>query len=666
VTPRARVLLALAAAMLAPIAAPAARAALPPLIPRQELFADFEQDNPEISPDGRWLAWSKRGADGTLNLWVRPLDRDTSWQVTFHRGRGAQHGWWTGDSRGLLFLQDRNGDENHHLWRVDLESGESRDLTPFENVRVEGLFTDPRHPGTVLIGLNRRDPRVFDIHRVDLASGAVTLDTENPGDVIDWALDGEFAVRGATALRASDGATILRVRDAAGAAWREIAVWSMEEAVYDRARKIIAFLGRDTLLVQSWIGRETSALVLVDARSGRELATLAQHPGADLWGLLDGGSVVPQLHLSADGARVQAVAFEHLRVEWKVLDPAVQNDFDVLHGHADGADVLIAGRDREDRRWIVGLMGDRSPGRYLLWDRRTRRATPLFERAPALARRTLAEMTPLMIRASDGLELPCYLTLPPGVAAEKLPLVINPHGGPWFRDSWGWNPEVQWLANRGYAVLQVNFRASSGFGRKLLEAGNDEFGPGRTQQDLVDAMQHLAREGVVDSQRVGIMGWSFGGYATLAGLAFRPELFACGVDVVGPANLRTLIESFPPYWSARRSRWLKRMGDVVNDDALNQYLSPLYSAAAIRAPLLIGHGANDPRVKLAEAEAMTKAMRDLGREVTFLVYPDEGHGFARPENNRDFYGRVDEFLARHLGGRFEPWEKVEGSTVEVR
>jgi len=643
-----------------------AHAALPPLIPREVLFADPVQDHPEISPDGRRLAWAKRGADGVVNLWVRDLDGSDARQVTFDPKRGVRHGFWTGDSQRLLFLQDHEGDENEHLWVVDLATGSSRDLTPFEGRRVEGVHGDAAHPGSVLIGLNRRDPAVFDVYRVDLATGDVVLDTQNPGDVIDWTTDADFVVRACTALRPSDGATELRVRDSADSPWRTIVTWSMDDAVIDRAQKILGFLDDRTLLVQSWVGSETSRLVTMDARDGRQLAVLANDPRCDVWNQLALATFTPQFLLSADGKRLEAVAFEHLKVEWKVLDPAVQADFDSLAVAARGSSMEIVGRDRADRRWIVRYFADREPGRFVLWDREHRRATELFRSAPALGHWTLAETQPRMVKASDGVELPCYLTLPAGVPAKNLPLVVNPHGGPWFRDEWEWNPEAQWLANRGYAVLQVEFGSSTGFGKALTLRGNLQYGSGRTQQDLVDAVNWTIAQGIVDPRRIGIMGWSFGGYATLAGLAFRPELFTCGVDGVGPGNLKTLIESFPPYWSARKQRWLARMGNVVADDSLNRRLSPFYHVDAIRAPLLVGQGANDPRVKLAEAEAMVNELRAHHRDVTFVVYPDEGHGFQRVENNRDFYGRAEEFLMKHLGGRAEPWQAVEGSTADVR
>ena len=648
------------------IAPTPARAELPPLIPREAFFGEPEQAAPGISPDGRLLVWAKRGEDGEMNLWLRSLERDSSWQLT-HEKRGVRFGSWTPDGRYLLTLNDTGGDENQHVFAIDPTTGAVRDLTPFPGVRVEGIRVDRDHPGQMLVGLNQRDPKVFDLHRLDLATGAITADTENPGDVLDWTTDRSFRVRACTALRASDVATVLRVRDAVDKPWREIAVWPFEQAGSDRARKILGFVDDHTLIVQTWMEGNTASIVTMDTRNGKVTKTLASDPRCDPQSYLGGqGLYEPVLVVSDDRTRVQAVSFEYQKSEWKVLDPSIQPDMDALAKAADGGMFYPAGADAADRRWIVRIFSDRNPGRFVLWDRDTRRATPLFETRPDLGKLTLAEMRPVSFKAGDGLTITGYLTLPPGVEAKNLPLVLNIHGGPWTRDSWGYNPEVQWLANRGYAVLQVNYRASTGFGTAFLNAGDREFGRGKVQGDISAAARWAVSQGIADPRRVGILGWSFGGYATLCGLAFTPDLFACGVDGVGPSDLGYLIGSFPPYWSTRRQRWLNRFGDVVADSVLNQRLSPLYHVDKIRAPLLIGHGANDPRVKLAASERIVEALRGRGRAVDFVVYPNEGHGFARSENRQDFYGRVEQFLARHLGGRAEPWRDVQGTTAVVR
>ncbi len=364
-------------------------------------------------------------------------------------------------------------------------------------------------------------------------------------------------------------------------------------------------------------------------------------------------------------ARPQAVAFEYVQPEWKVLDPAVKDDFNNLNAAHRGVP-FVASRDAADRQWIVGYIVDNGPTAYYIYDRSTKKSAYLFANRPALEDLKLPETQPLILHARDGLELVSYLTLPLDVESRGLPMILLVHGGPWWRDSWGYDPEVQWLANRGYAVLQVNYRGSSGFGKLHLNAGNGQLGTGAMQDDLTDAVAWAISDGIADPDRVGIAGASYGGYATLAGLAFTPELYACGVDIVGPSDMKTLIESFPPYAAPRKKRWLLRVGDVLTDDALNRRISPIYHADRIEVALLIGQGANDPRVKIGQSDSMVRELRARNLPVTYIVYPDEGHGFARPENAQDFHGRMEEFLAKHLWGRAEPWQEVPGSTAEVR
>ncbi len=573
-----------------------------PLVPRTVLFAELGDDAPQLSPDGTRIAWGHRGDDGVVNQWVRDLATGASRQVT-HDKRGVHGSRWTADGTRLLFLGDDEGDENQHLFALDLATGDVRDLTPFPDTRVEGFFGDSRRPNELLVGMNRRDPRVFDLHRLNLATGEAVLDTRNPGDVIAWATDAQFRVRGATALRATDAATVLRVRDDEHAPWRDLVTWPFAEGGFDRDKRILGFTdGGSALLVQSSVGHNTSALVKLDARTGAELAVLAHDPRCDLWNTTDDtGSNSPALLLSPDGATVLAVGFEPDKPEWKVLDPSVKADFAALEKLAAGATFRVESRDDADRTWIVGIYPDTDPGRYVLWNRTTRRATPLFALMPELAKWRFAPVRPVTFRARDGLVIPALLTLPVGVPAKGLPLVMNVHGGPWFRDSWGWNPEVQWLANRGYAVLQVNFRGSTGYGVSYLNAADHQFGPGAVLHDVVDGARWLIAQGIADSTRVGIMGWSFGGFATLCGLAFEPDVFACGVDGVGPSRVSTLLGSMPPYWGPRRMRWINRFGDAIADSALDRRISPIFHVGAMRAPLVIGHGAHDPRVKLERA-----------------------------------------------------------------
>jgi dipeptidyl aminopeptidase/acylaminoacyl peptidase len=362
---------------------------------------------------------------------------------------------------------------------------------------------------------------------------------------------------------------------------------------------------------------------------------------------------------------VQAVGFNYLKNEWRVLDPTIKADFEVLAKIGRG-EFYLSGRDRADKNWLITYQVDDGPLAWYAYNRDNKKPELLFVNQPDLGKYKMAKMEPVVIKARDGFKLVSYLTLPAGSKGKKLPLVLNVHGGPWGRDSWGYDPEAQWFANRGYACLQVNFRASTGFGKKFLHAGDKQWGVGTMQHDLTDAVNWAVGKGIADAKKVCIYGGSYGGYATLAGLVFTPELYACGVDIVGPSNIKTLLASIPPYWAPIKKGFILQVGDAENDEAFNKKISPLFHAAKIRVPLIIAQGANDPRVNIRESTQMVEAMRATGLPVTYIVYGDEGHGFARPNNRLDFYGRVDEFLAKHLGGRCEPWQKVEGSSDEVR
>jgi dienelactone hydrolase len=553
---------------------------------------------------------------------------------------------WSWDGTHLLYFQDRDGDENTHLWSADLESPAVRDLTPFAGARAQGLFTSPGIPHQVLVGLNVRDPRVFDMYRVDLDTGACSLDTANPGDVLGWSTDAALRIRAACAFDATDGHTTIRVRDASGGPWRDLLTMPFGETPIEgqiNGGTLVTGMATDgrTIDVVTYRNSDTTCLVRVDAATGAERSTLAHDPRADIMmGFGADGVARYAVMLDPTSQEVQAVAFEAAKLDWQALDPAVAADFGVLQRAVAPRSFLIIGRDRADAKWIVSAFRADGPTSFFVYDRTSQHLEHLFDDVPELAAYTLAPVEPVHFKARDGLPLVAYLTLPPGVPAKQLPLVLYVHGGPWFRDRWVYDPAVQWLANRGYAVLQVQFRASSGFGKRHLNAGNGQWGVGSMQHDLTDAVRWAVGKGIADPRRVGILGGSYGGYATLAGLAFTPELYACGVDIVGPSNVATLLQSIPSWWAPVKRRWLLRVGDAEADTALAQRISPLYHADAIRAPLLIGHGANDPRVKLAESERIVAALRKRGLPVTFIVYPDEGHGFGRPQNNLDFFGRA--------------------------
>jgi dipeptidyl aminopeptidase/acylaminoacyl peptidase len=645
----------------------AARAELPPLIPREILFANAERSTPALSPNGQQIAWLAPDPNGVVNIWVDSIEGGKARVVTNENRRPINWYTWAGDSQHLLYFQDNAGDEIDHLFSTDLTNSVVRDLTPFRGVRAQNILLDLRHPRFVLIGLNLRDRQAFDMYRVDLETGAITLEATNPGDVLTWTTDRNFVIRAATAFDGKTGQTVIRVRDAVDKPWRDLVVMPFDRALFNGEvveGSLIAGFTSDnkSLIIHSALHSDKGQLVEVDLQSGKELRILAQDPDSDVADSPLGNK--PNVLRDPRTGAIQAAEFYRTESHWVFLDPKVKTDFALISKSVPGQVNLIS-RDQEDKKWIIAARRSDAPAVYYLFDRGSGKITKLYDEHPTLSRSTLAPKKPIIIKSRDGLELISYLTTPPGVEAKQLPLVLLIHGGPWFRDYAEFDPEVQLLANRGYAVLQVNYRGSTGLGLKFFNAGTNEWGRG-TQRDLYDAVQWAIDQGIADPRRVAAMGWSGGGFGTLLCLEQRPDLFACGVDGVGPAELATLYRSFPSYWSNILMRWRRRGGDFDHNEKLNREVSPLYHVDKIRAPLLIGQGKNDPRVTIANVNGMVAALRGAKREVTYVVYPDEGHGFARPENNFDFYGRVEEFLARHLGGRAEPWKKIEGATAEVR
>ncbi|MFN0069328.1 MAG: S9 family peptidase [Limisphaerales bacterium] len=642
----------LAALFAMTLATTAARAELPPLIPRQVLFGNPERTGPQLSPDGKRLAWLAPDTNNVLQVWVKTLGQDDDRIVTADPKRGIRMYRWARSSRMLLYLQDTDGDENFQVHGADLAGGNVRNFTAIQGVRAEILATHRDFPDEILVTLNARDRALFDVQRLNLLTGALTEDTRNPGDVVGWQADAQFKVRAAT-ISTPDGGTEIRVRDAVDAPWRTFLKVGPDEnlGVHDFTAD-----GR-RLILESSLGRDTTAVIERDLATGTETVVAASDE-------VDAGMVLvhPTRHV------VQAVSFEPGRSAWKVIDPAVQADFDGIRRLHDG-DFFIVSRSDSDDVWLVAFTTDRGSTRYYSWNRTARQGDFLFSAQPKLDGHTLAPMKPVKIPARDGLTLHGYLTLPAGVEPKNLPMVLNVHGGPWARDTWGFDAPAQWYANRGYAVLQVNFRGSTGYGKKFLNAGNRQWGL-KMHDDLIDAVNWAVKEGIADPRKVAITGGSYGGYAALAGLAFTPEVFAAGVDIVGPSNIKTLLGTVPPYWKPLRAMFDVRVGSIDDprDADLIRNASPLFKADQIRRPLLIGQGANDPRVKQAESEQIVAAIEKTGGRATYVLYPDEGHGFARPENRLDFQGREEKFLAEVLGGRYEPMiaDPQPGSTALVR
>ena len=642
-------LLILAAAACAALTPLPARSELPPLVPREVFLGNPTRAQARISPDGTRLTYLAPSSTNVLNVWLRTIGKSDDKMITNDTKRGIRAYFWAEDGKHVLYLQDVGGNENFHVYSVDLASNQVKDLTPFEGVRAQNLLVDRNHPNEVLVGLNQRDKSVFDMHRIDLTTGESKLDTQNPGDVQGWGTDAAFVIRAAEA-QGSDGSTIIRVRDSATAPWRDLITLSAEE---NGSFVDFAADGK-SVYVETSLGSDVTRLVRLDATSGKELELLASDPRCDVGGIM----VNDVTH------KVEAVGFNYLRNEWKVLDPALTADFDALK-KAHSGDFAIVSRDHPDRTWIVSYTVDNGPVATYAYDRKSKKATFLFVNQPALEKAQLGSREPVVIPARDGEKLVSYLTCPVGVPRKNLPMVLYVHGGPWARDVYGYDPTAQWLANRGYAALQVNFRASTGFGKRFLHLGDKQWG-GTMQDDLTDAVKWAVDQGIADPKRVAIMGGSYGGYATLAGLTFTPDVYKCGVDIVGPSNLKTLLGSIPPYWATIRKTFDVRMGEMDKDSVLNYKCSPLFHVDDIKAPLLIGQGQNDPRVNVRESDQIAAAMRAKNLPVEYVVYSDEGHGFARPENRMDFYGRAENFLSKHLGGRSEAFVEVKGAAAQMK
>jgi len=612
---------------------------LPALVPREVLFGNPERIQPRISPDGTRLGYIAP-CDGVLNVWVGEVDAPAEdfRAVTDDTDRGIRVYFWSHDNRRILYPQDKGGDENWRLYDVDLDSGATRDLTPFDGVQAQFVAYEKRFPTQMLVGLNRDDPKLHDVYRLDLLTGELEKVVENFG-VTGWAADPELRVRAALRHRPDGGMDVVARRPDAGPdEWATVLAVGAGDALGTR---LVGFTGdgRGLYLVSS-VDANASRLLRLDLDLGGT-EVLAEDPRYDV------GAVV----LHPDSREVQLVNVIKARVETCVLDPSIQADIDGIRSIQKG-DFGITDRDHADRQWLVTFSVDDGPDSYYLWDRQTRAATFLFHHQPALSDYRLAPMEPFAFSARDGLEIHGYLTFPAGTERERLPTVLCVHGGPWDRDVWGYSAGVQWLANRGYLCVQVNFRGSTGYGKEFLNAGDKEWA-GKMHDDLVDAVEFVVDEGWADRERVAILGGSYGGYAALVGATFTPDVFRCAISFAGISNLQTMLENTPPYWVPMVAQWHQRVGDPETEAEFLWSRSPLSRVDDIRIPILLAQGANDPRVTQVESEQIVAAMREKGIDHEYLLLPDEGHGLAKPENRLRVFAAVERLLAKHLDGRSE-------------
>ncbi|MFO1302972.1 MAG: S9 family peptidase [Burkholderiales bacterium] len=599
-----------------------------PRLPLRDFFRNPNETAFQVSPDGHYLAWLAP-YERRLNVFVRPLEGGEPVRVTAETARDIGGYFWKGER--IVYVKDAGGDENFHVVTVDRNGGDARDLTPGEHVKadvVDILEDDDAH---LILSHNRRDASVFDVFRVELATGKETLIAENPGNIVSWGTDHAGRLRVATT---TDGVeTSLLYRDAEDEPFRTIVTTSFKESV---APLFFTFDDK-RLYVASNRGRDKSAIFEFDPATATEGALLAESPDADVDGLT----------YSHKRKVLTTARWVTWRTQRKFFDAETQSMFADVTAKLPGYEITFTSHDRDENKFVVAATSDRTPGKRYLYDKTARELTLLADVAPWLPEAELAQMEPIEYTSRDGLTIHGYLTLPQGVAPRNLPVVVNVHGGPWHRDVWGYNPEVQFLANRGYAVLQVNFRGSTGYGRKFWEASFREWGR-KMQDDVSDGVRWLVDQGIADPARVAIYGGSYGGYATLAGLAFTPDLYACGIDYVGVSNLMTFMNAIPPYWKPMLAMLQEMVGDMEKDEAMLRAASPVFSADRIVAPLLIAQGAKDPRVVKSESDQMVDAMRKRGVEVEYIVKDNEGHGFRNEENKFEFYEAMERFLDRHL------------------
>ncbi len=623
------------------------------LIPRRVLYGNSERNFPKISRDCKYLAFLAP-VDGVMNVWVSPLESlDEAKPVTRDVGRGVSFYIWPYRSDYILYLQDLGGDENWHLFATNLLTLETRDLTPHEGIQARVLALSPRLPDDVLAGINDRDRRLHDVYMVNIETGVKSLEFQNDIGAVELVADHDMNVRLAK-LSTPDGGSQFLHREPLGE-WRNLAEVPSEDEMTTHP---LGFdpEGRTLYLIDSR-SRDTSALVELhlDTLQERELA-------------IDGKADITGFMIHPETGRPQAVAIEYERVRWETVDESIARDVELLQRKFAG-DFWLTSRSLDDSRWIVAHDQDAGPLNFYLYEREQKRLGFLFSNRPELGQYELSPMQSATITSRDGLDLTVYYTVPSwgGPDGGPPPSVLFVHGGPWGRDSWGFVPGHQFWANRGYAVVSVNFRGSWGFGKAFVNAGNREWA-GKMHDDLLDVVDWAVETGIADRDRIAIMGVSYGGYATLVGLTFTPDVFACGVDVVGPSNLNTLLDTVPPYWEPEIAMFRTRVGDN-STEAGRKFLaerSPLTYANRITRPLLIGQGANDPRVRQAESDQIVESMTRQGIPVTYALFPDEGHGFGRPQNHMAFMAIAEAFLAKCLGGRYEPiGDDFDGSSVTV-
>lgn len=605
----------------------------PPQIPVREFFRNPDSTAYSVSPDGRWISFVqpyKVENTSRMNVFVLKRGEKDAKRVSSVTDRDIREYFWKGNDY-LLFMKDNGGDENFHLFAVDRDGKATRELTPFEKTRVQMVDELREHDTDVIIEMNKRDPQVFDAYRVNVVNGEMKMVAQNPGNIRSWITDHDGKIRAATT---SDGVnTSLMVRDKESDPFRTIVSTNFKESV----EPLFFTFDNQDLYVSTNRGRDKSEIAILDTKTGKERETLFKHADVD----------VHQLDYSRKRKVLTMATYTTWKQERTIFDARTKEIFDDLAAKLPGYEIMITGNNRDEDVLVVATFNDRTRGSRYVYDANTKALTKLGDVSPWLNESDMAEMKPIQYPTRDGLTINGYLTVPRGKQAKGLPVVVNPHGGPWSRNVWSFNPEVQWLANRGYAVLQMNFRGSTGYGRKFWESSFKEWGK-KMQDDVTDGVQWLVKEGVADPKRTCIYGGSYGGYATLAGVAFTPDLYTCAVDYVGVSNLLTFLKTIPPYWKPFLEMMYEMVGNPEKDRAAMEATSPVFHADQIRTPLLVLQGAKDPRVNIEESNQIVNALKKRGIDVEYIVKDNEGHGFRNEENRFDAYEAMERFFAKYL------------------
>ncbi|MCH2046260.1 MAG: S9 family peptidase [Saprospiraceae bacterium] len=602
-------------------------------IPVKDFFKNPERVAYKLSPNGEYIAYLAP-YQSRLNIFVKAINENEATRVTSTTDRDLSGFFWANNER-LMYIRDFGGDENFHLFSVKKDGSEEKDLTPFEGVRVmiiDDLAEDEDH---MLVGMNKRHPQLFDPYRINIHSGELTQIAENRGDITEWITDHKGKLRIAVATNGVN--TTLLYRASEQDTFEAVATHDFKISVYPM---YFDFDNSETVYALSNKGRDKLAIIKMNIRTGEELELIYEHPEVD----------VTYMSYSKKRKVPTTISYTTWKRKYKFVDPQIQAHYKDLETQL-GTDheISITSTTKEEDKFIIRTYNDRSLGAYYYYDTQNKELKELAKVGSWLKKEELATMKPIQYKSRDGLTICGYLSLPVGVKAKNLPVVINPHGGPWARDSWGFNPEVQFLCNRGYAVLQMNFRGSTGYGREFWQASFKEWGL-KMQDDVTDGVNWLIKEGIADPDRIAIYGGSYGGYSTLAGITFTPDLYACAVDYVGVSNLFTFMETIPPYWEPYRKMLYEMVGNPEDsvDNARLKATSPVFHVDKIKAPLLIAQGAKDPRVKQAESDQMVEALRNRNINVDYILKENEGHGFHNEENRFEFYERMEAFLDMHL------------------